>query len=299
MGPSPLPAPAPMEVVSTALGDIGVRRTPTRGDGPHEPAVLVHGLGGNSLNWVDLADSLADRLDCVALDLPGFGASPPPADGDYSISAHTAAVVATIEALFPGQPVHLFGNSMGGAIAVQVGARHPDLVRTLCLVSPALPDLKPRLTNIHIPVMGLPGVGTRLFDRYQKVGAHERVQATFDLCYADPARLHPQRREEALAEAARRDELPHIQAAFVGSTQGLVATFLDRGPERPWALAGRIEVPTLLVYGLKDKLVDSKAAHRATREFAHAHVMVIPDAGHVAMMEHPEMVARWWRGFLG
>ncbi len=53
-----LAPPAPVEFVSTSVGEIAVRRTPVRGDGPHEPAVLVHGLGGNSLNWVDLADGL-------------------------------------------------------------------------------------------------------------------------------------------------------------------------------------------------------------------------------------------------
>ena len=296
---SALPPPPPVEMVSTSAGEIAVRRTPVRGPGPHEPAVFVHGLGGNATNWVDLAHALADRLDCVAPDLPGFGFTPPAADGDYSIAAHTEAVVALIEELFPGQPVHLFGNSMGGAIAVQVAARHPELVRTLCLVSPALPDLRPKLTNIHIPVMTLPRVGIRLFDRYQKVAPHQRVQATFDLCYADPARLHPQRRAEAEAEAARRDELPYIREVFIGSTSGLVSTFLDRGPERPWALAGRVQAPTLLVYGLRDKLVDAKAAHRGTKEFANAHVMVIPDSGHVAQMEHPELVDRWWREFLG
>ncbi len=270
-----------------------------RGDGPHEPAVFVHGLGGNSLNWVDLGEELADQLDCVALDLPGFGASPPPVDGDYSIAGHSGSVVAFIEGLFPGRPVHLFGNSMGGAIAVQVAARHPELVRTLTLVSPALPDLRPRSSNIHIPVMAVPRVGARLFDRYQKVGASRRVQSTFDLCYADPTRLHPQRRAEAEEEAARRDSLPYIRDVFVGSTQGLLTTFLDRGPDRPWALAQRVEAPTLLVYGRQDKLVDARAAHRATKEFRNAHVMVIPDCGHVAQMEHPELVARWWREFLG
>jgi pimeloyl-ACP methyl ester carboxylesterase len=54
-----------------------------------------------------------------------------------------------------------------------------------------------------------------------------------------------------------------------------------------------------LVYGRRDKLVDPKAAHRATKEFQEAHVMVIPDSGHVAQMEHPELVDRWWREFLG
>ena len=190
-----------MELVATAVGEIAVRRTPVRGAGPHEPAVLVHGLGGNSLNWVDLAEGLADRLECVSLDLPGFGATEPLASADYSIPAHAGAVAATIEALFPGQPVHLFGNSMGGAVALQVAARRADLVRTLCLISPALPDLRPHLSNIHIPVMAMPRVGNVLFNRYQKVAAHQRVQATFDLCYADPSRLHPQRRAEAEEEA--------------------------------------------------------------------------------------------------
>ncbi len=294
-----LPHPAPVELVETEVGQIAVRRTPVRGDGPHEPAVLVHGLGGNALNWVDFAEELADRLDCVALDLPGFGWTPAPEDGDYSIAAHTRAVRAVAEALFPGQTLHLFGNSMGGAIAVQLAARDPELVRTLCLVSPAMPDMRPRATNVHIPVMTLPGVGPRLFDRFQRVGPDKRVQGSFDLCYADPSRLHPQRRYEAEQEATRRDTLPWIKEAFIGSTQGLLATFLDRGDERPWALAGWVQAPTLLVYGRRDKLVDPRAAHRVTKEFANAHVVVIPDCGHVAQMEHPELVARWWREVLG
>ena len=294
-----LPHPAPVELIDTQVGQIAVRRTPTRGDGPHEPAILVHGLGGNALNWVDLAEELADRLDCVALDLPGFGWTPPPEDGDYSLAAHMRAVVATAQSVFGGQAVHLFGNSMGGAIAVQLAARHPDLVRTLCLVSPAMPTRRPRATNVHIPVMTLPGVGPRLFDRFQKVGAEQRVQATFDLCYADPNRLHPQRRAEAQAEAERRDALPWIREAFIGSTSGLLASFLDRGPERPWALAGWVQAPTLLVYGRQDKLVDAKDAHRVTEAFPNAHVMVLADSGHVSQMEHPGLVARWWREFLG
>ncbi len=296
--PSALAAPADVELIDTPVGQIAVRRTATRGPGPHEPAVLVHGLGGNALNWVDLAEALADRLDCVSVDLPGFGSTPPLPSGSYSIVAHTEVVVAVIEALFPDQPVHLFGNSMGGAVSVQVAARHPALVRTLTLVSPALPDYRPRSTNIQVPVMALPRVGPRVFDRFQRVGSERRVQATFELCFADPRRVHPQRRAEAEAEAARRDSLSYIGEAFTGSAQGLIATFLDRGPERPWALTRRIEAPTLLVYGRRDKLVNARAAHRATESFPNAHVMVIPDCGHVAMMEHPELVQRWWREFL-
>jgi pimeloyl-ACP methyl ester carboxylesterase len=296
---SVIPPPPPVAQVQTPTGPIAYRRTPTTGPRPHEPAVLVHGLGGNALNWTDLGYALADRLDGVAMDLPGFGRTEPTSPADYTVAGHVRAVVGVIEALFPGQPVHLFGNSMGGAIALQVAARHPDLVRTLCLVSPALPDLRMRRTNIHIPVMTVPGVGTRLFDRFARVGVERRVQATYDLCFADPSRVHPQRLAEAHEEARRRDTQAHVRDAFIGSTSGLVTTFLDRGLERPWALASRVQAPTLLVYGRRDKLVDARAAHRATKAFPNAHVMVIPDSGHVAQMEHPELVDRWWREFLG
>lgn len=294
-----LPVPAPVTQVVTPLGPVAVRRTPTRGDGPHEPAVLVHGLGGNSLNWVDLADSLSDRLDCIAVDLPGFGASAPLADADYTLAGRCRAVEAVIDTLLPGQPAHVFGNSMGGSIAVLLAASRPEIVRTLCLVSPAMPARVPRRTNVHIPVMAVPRVGDLLFDRYQTAGAERRVQATYDLCFADPARLHPQRRAEAEAEMRRRDGLPWVRQAFVGSVQGLLATYLDRGPDRPWQLARRVQAPTLLVYGRRDKLVDARIAHRVTRSFPNAHVVVIPDAGHISQVERPEIVARMWRDFLG
>ena len=118
----------------------------------------------------------------------------------------------------------------------------------------------------------VPGVGNSLFNRCLKVEA------------------------EALR---RRNSLPWNRDAFVGSTQGQLAMFTDRGPERPWALAGWVEAPTLLVYGRKDKRVDPKAAHRATKESSFAHVIVIADSGHAAMMEHQDLVDRWWREWLG
>ena len=85
--PLELPAPAPVEFLPTSVGEIAVRRTPVRGAGPHEPAVLVHGLGGNSLNWVDLAESLADRLECVSPHLPGFGATEPLARLEHHLAS--------------------------------------------------------------------------------------------------------------------------------------------------------------------------------------------------------------------
>lgn len=102
--------------------------------------LFVHGLGGSAANWTALMARLGGDLDGEAVDLPGFGESAPPADGDLGLSGHVRAVTGYLEASGRG-PVHLFGNSLGGAVAVRLAALRPDLVRSLTLVSPALPEL--------------------------------------------------------------------------------------------------------------------------------------------------------------
>lgn len=99
-------------------------------------------------------------------------------------------------------------------------------------------------------------------------------------------------------EARNRDGLPHVADATLSSLRGLIATFVATGANRPWKLAEQIDVPVLAVYGQRDQLVDAKAAHRITRHFSDAHVVVLPDSGHVAMMEHPVEVAAAWRRFI-
>lgn len=263
-----------------------------------EPAFFIHGLGGSATNWTDLMGQLGDRLKCYAPDLSGFGFSPPPTDGDYSPQAHARGVAAAIEALSPGVPVHLFGNSLGGAVAVQLAARRPELVRSVTLVSPALPEIRPRTSNIHLPVIAAPGVGAVLLKKLAQASPEARVWGTMSLCYADPSVIPQQRLDEATAEVRRRDTLPHTAEAFTRSLRGLMATYLDRGPNRPWLLAGRVRVPVLLVYGREDKLVNALSAHRATTAFPNARVMVLPDSGHVAQMEHPELVAGAWNALM-
>jgi pimeloyl-ACP methyl ester carboxylesterase len=262
-----------------------------------EPAVMIHGLGGSSLNWTELMAGLSDRLDCSAVDLAGFGESPPPRDGDFSPLGQARGVAELIQERH-SEPVHLFGNSLGGAVALQLAARYPELIRSLTLISPALPRLLPTRETMHMPIIALPGVGDRLLKRYGRVDAEQRVQSTFELTCEDSSRVHPQRMVDALAEVRARDSLSYVSDVYRQSLRGLIATYLERGPERPWKLAESITVPTLLIYGRVDRVVNSVAAHRATRHFPNAHVVTIPDSGHVAQIEHPELVERSWRHFI-
>lgn len=259
--------------------------------------MYVHGLGGSSLNWTDLMGLLRPDVDGWAVDLGGFGQSPPPRDGDMTPAGHARGVAELIEHLANG-PVHLFGNSLGGAVALQLAARRPDLVKSLTLVSPALPSLFATRSNAHLPVIAVPGVGERLVPKYLESDAGGRVRGTIDVTFADPTRVSPQRMAEAVDEVRSRDHLPYISDAFLRSLRGLLRTFIDPGPNRPWKLAERVTCPTLVVYGRKDPLVDPRSAHRVTKHFRNAHVVVLPDSGHVSQMEHPEFVAAAWERFL-
>src|SRR4051812_38813992 len=271
-------------------GEVFVRRAPATGPGA-EPAVMVHGLGGSATNWTDLMGLLQDRVETAAPDLPGFGWSPPPPHDDYSLTSHARTIIDFIET--DGRaPVHLFGNSLGGTVSTVIAARRPDLVRRLTLVSPALPVLLPRATNAHLPALAAPWIGQRLARRLGRYPVEARVKATLALCFADPSRVPRQRFEEAIVEADRRARLGHESDAMLLSLRSLITAYLHRGPVSLWQTAGQVRVPTLLIYGLKDKLVDPRTSARAARTYPGARLVLLPDSGHVAMMENPEEVAR-------
>ncbi|MGW8888797.1 alpha/beta fold hydrolase [Streptomyces sp. NPDC055749] len=261
------------------------------------PALYVHGLGGSSQNWSALMPLLEDVVESEALDLPGFGDSPPPDDGNYSLTGHARAVIRLIDARDRG-PVHLFGNSLGGAVATRVAAVRPDLVRTLTLISPALPELRVQRSAVPTALLALPGVAS-LFSRLTKEWtAEQRTRGVMALCYGDPARVSEEGFRHAVAEMERRLELPYFWDAMTRSARGIVDAYTLGGQQGLWRQAERVLAPTQLVYGGRDQLVSYRMARRASAAFRDARLLTLPEAGHVAMMEYPETVAQAFRDLL-
>jgi pimeloyl-ACP methyl ester carboxylesterase len=261
------------------------------------PAVYVHGLGGSSLNWSALMRELTGDVDSEAVDLPGFGLSPPPDDGDYSLSAHARAVLRHIEASGRA-PVHLLGNSLGGAVATRVAALRPDLVRTLTLVSPALPELPPQRTALPTALLAVPGVAGLFGKLTRDWSAERRTREVLALCYGDPGRVSPGGFAAAVAEFERRLRLPYFWDSLARSARGIVDAYTLGGQHSLWRQAERVLAPTLLVYGGRDQLVSFRMARRAAAVFRDNRMLALPEAGHVAMMEYPEIVARAFRELL-
>jgi pimeloyl-ACP methyl ester carboxylesterase len=294
----------PGRLVTVGAGEVYVRATPAQPGA--EPALFVHGLGGSSTNWTDLMDQLRQPepapdgalpgwpagppLACEAVDLPGNGHSPPAPDGDYTIAAQADVVAALIERAGRG-PVHLAGNSLGGAVCTRLAAQRPDLVRTLTLISPALPDLLPRLVPARVSTLRIPGFGRWMVRRAAKIPARRRVEVTLHDVYFDVDVVHPDRIAEEVAEVEREDGLGYAGDVLLSSAKGLITEYFHRRSTSLWRDAAKVSADVLVVYGSHDRLVDPRMAGRAARTFRHSRVVVLPRTGHVAQMERPADVA--------
>ncbi|MFI7428434.1 alpha/beta fold hydrolase [Micromonospora sp. NPDC049836] len=295
----PLPPPWPGREVLLDGTVSYVRETPATGPDA-EPALYVHGLGGSAQNWTDLAGLLAGRLAGQAIDLPGFGRSEP--GPRYTIPAFADRVVRWIEQSDRG-PVHLFGNSLGGAVSVRVAALRPDLVRTLTLISPALPflDFRRSLQGRMLPLLAIPRAERVAAWRLAQLAPEVMAQQVMEACIADLTRISEQRRREAVEEIRIRYEATHYAAAYVRTFRGLVSSFLRSylpGSGSLWRLAATVPVPTLVIGGRQDRLVDVRVAPQAARVIPDSRLLMLDGVGHVAQLEVPRIVARAVLGLL-
>jgi pimeloyl-ACP methyl ester carboxylesterase len=282
----------PGRTVSVDGTELFVREVPdVAPDAP--PLVFVHGLGGSSLNFTAIGLLLADAGRGVAPDLPGFGRTPP-RTSPGGITEHATLVESFLDQEYD-EPVHLFGNSMGGAISVLLAAKHPELVRTLTLVSPAVPDFRPltsRISDPRIPLAMLPVIGGKYRRQLAAVTARERAEQLINLCFADPAQVPEHRLKEAEDEFAARAGLPWAGRSLMLTTMGLLRAWMVPPARSLWRLLPVIKAPTLVIWGTEDKLVTVRKAPRTARLLPRGRLLVLPRTGHVAQIERPVTVAR-------
>ena len=273
---------------------VHVRTTPSdNADAP--PMLCVHGLGGSAHNWTDFAGVLRNHFAIEAIDLPGHGRSGPAHRNKYSLDMHAGTVIRYLEQNDRG-PVHLVANSMGGAVSVLVAARRPDLVHTLTLISPAVPDNRvrafPLRSDPRAALVVVPGLGEGILRLYNKrYTPAQRAKGTIKVCFADPKRYPPQRLAEAIAENTARAALPWAEVAIARSTRGLAAAQFLRA-RVGWSTLRSIKIPALVVWGDTDRLVAPDLAPYVAAAMPDSRLLVLTDVGHTAMMERPEETAR-------
>ena len=267
-----------------------------RGPGPTDaaPVWFIHGLGGASTDWTRLGAALAPIATGYSLDLPGSGRSDPPPAGRYSPGAD-AEVVANAIKQVTGGPVHVVGNSYGGVVATTLAADHPDLVRTLTVISPAVPDLRLTSDRGADPRLGLllvPGTAGLAYQRLASIPPMARARGMGELCFGHPELISDEDYRVSAAEHTWRAALPWTYSSTVGTLRGLMAGHLRRGSSSFAATAARVRAPTLVVWGTRDRLVDVRLSRRAAAAYRRAELLVLAECGHVAQMEDPTSTAR-------
>ena len=261
------------------------------GDGP--PLVMVHGLGGNALNWMDVGPSLAAHHHAVAVDLAGFGQTPL-FNRSAAVGANAGLVAGFVKELFD-QPVVLMGNSMGGHISVLVGADQPEIVDRIVLVDPAIPGVHvrrpaPAMLGV-MAALSVPGLAENVLDRRLKsVTPEQLVHETLALVCADPSRLSAAIVDAHIRLTRERDGLgTQNRRAFLQATRSLGLRMAD---PRFWSYARRVKAQVLVIHGELDQLIPLAAARELVRRVPGWQLEVLKGVGHVPMMETPALFMR-------
>lgn len=255
--------------------------------GSGEPIVLVHGLGGSAVTWDAVGPGMAQYGRPIAIDLPGFGLSPP--GSDWTLDTHAEALAEFITHI--GGPVTVIGNSLGGLIAEDVAATHPELVSSLILVSPATP---PRLpdpnldwpTALRLALQATPGVGRLISKRFLAAySPEEMVKASLEMIVSKPGRVPIDVQESLIELARRRRHLPWTEEAVPSTATHIAWLFA-----RPWRFTMMIRdivAPTLVVQGLSDHIVSPTAVEWLCSLRPDWKLVQMENTGHTPQLDAP------------
>ena len=243
------------------------------GSGP--ALVLLHGLLGYSFSWRFAMPALAQQATVYAVDMPGAGFSDRRADLDCCLRASAERLLRFLDVVGL-ESCDLLGTSQGGAVAMMAAAIAPQRVRRLILVAPVNPwsehgkRLAPFLSSALVSALIL------------RLGPCMEVAHDLALrrLYGDSKRIRPGTLEGYSAPL-------QIPGAF---EYGLSVTRSWNSDLRELesALPGITQIPTLLLWGSKDRAVDPASATALSRHFKRCRIEIFQGVGHLPYEEAPE-----------
>lgn len=248
-----------------ATVEVDGRQIAYRRAGSGAPLVLLHGIGGNADQWREQLTGLANAFDVIAWDAPGYVGSDDPG-ADWRNADYAAALAGFLDAIGLGRdPVHLIGQSWGGAIAQGFAGRHPARLRSLTLANTSIPGAQP--------------------EAERRAGRDARLRA---LATMTPREMAEARVAAVLAPdppAELRQEVVEMLAAIRPSGYRAAANASYTADERA-VLAG-IRLPVLVVAGDLDAVVPLARAEQLAAAIPGARLAVFPGSGHLTNQEQP------------
>jgi pimeloyl-ACP methyl ester carboxylesterase len=244
------------------------------GNGP--PMVLLHGGGSSGAQWKRVGDLLGDRYTLVTMDHYGHGGTDPwpgvPEDRSHEAEAELVrAVIAHVD-----EPVHLVGHSYGGGVALRLAVQSPEMLRSLVLLEPIAPSVLTHAGEDEL-VRGYRAFA-EAFLRDVAAGDPERAWERFLDGNGEPgtwARMAPEARARFVAITDAAASCWHANLSHATT------------PAECRALA----LPTLLLYGERTRPHFRRITELLAALLPSARLEVLPGAGHMSPLTHPEPVA--------
>ncbi|RJT78096.1 alpha/beta fold hydrolase [Arthrobacter cheniae] len=252
------------------------------------PVLLLHGIGRSLEDWQGLYGRLAPDHRVISVDLPGFGLSER-TEGRYSLESMARFVIAALDILGEHRPLHVVGNSLGGAIAMKISALEPQRVRSLVLVNSA--GFGKEVT-IALRLLAVRPIGKRLMKDKSRKAAYRTERALFyDKRFVT---------EERLDHAQRVGGNPVYDDVLLAVARHL-GTF--RGVRRRWRnellrVVAAQRKPTLVVWGDEDRVLPASHLDHARTVFPHAEFHLFEKCGHMPQIEREEEFDAMVRTFI-
>ena len=245
--------------------------------GAGQPLVLIHGIGSHLHVWRPVTRPLSERYDVIAVDVPGFGQSPPlPPEVEPTVGAFATA----FERFFADlgiPPPHVAGNSMGGGIALELGRR--GSARSVTAIAPVgfWTTRERRFCQLSLKLRHeVPEPARRAALALTATGAGRTLQ--MGQIFARPWLIPP--------EAARRTlENFWASPAFTRALAAFDEYTFRNGHE--------IGVPVSVLWGSRDRLLlYGRQAPRARQALPEARHVTLEGLGHTPFYDDPAVVAR-------
>ncbi|WP_340541074.1 alpha/beta fold hydrolase [Nocardioides sp. GXZ039] len=263
-------------------------RVEVAGDAAATPVLLLHGSGRSLEDWDELTERLAGSHRVIRIDLPGFGYSAPAA-GAIGLGPIAATIPKVLDLVGEVRPVHVCGNSLGGAVAMQLLADHPDRVRSTVLLNSA--GFGATVTW-QLRMLALPGLGWLATRRPTKSSVAMLEKSIFvDKSLATPERI---------ARAVTLSTRPGAGDFMLAIVHALV-TWRGMRPEWRDDLIGRVAPlgrPALVIWGDRDPIFPATHLEAARQALPHAQSHLFAQTGHMPQIERPDECADLIAGFI-
>ena len=242
-----------------------------------EPLLLIHGFGGNKDNFTRIADKL-DGYHLIIPDLLGFGNSSKPMDADYRAEAQATRLHELLQTKGLASNIHIGGNSMGGAISVAYAAKYPQDVKSLWLIDSA-----------GFWSAGLPKSleGATLENNPLLIKKTEDIYSLYNFIMYKPPYIPKSVKAVFAQERISNKEL---------DAKILEQIVTDNVEERAKIIA-EYDIPTLVVWGEKDQVIKPETVNLIKEIIPQAEVIMIPNIGHVPMIEAVKQTANDYKKF--